>query len=98
MLSLGLVDEVVEDGQGEEAVGRFIRRHQKRGNAHAAFSRIKKCINPVTYEELIQITKIWVDAALQLRDRDLRMIERLVQAQNRRAARRTEPKAMEGLG
>lgn len=99
MHSLGLVDEVVEDGKGEEAVVKFIQRHQKRGNAHAAFSRIKKCINPVTYEELIQITKIWVDAAIQLRDRDLRMIERLVQAQNRRAARRpAEPKAMEGLG
>ena len=54
---------------------------------------------PVTYEELIQITKIWVEAALKLRDRDLRMIERLVSAQNRRAARRQAgPKALEGLG
>jgi len=99
MHSLGLVDEVVEDGQGEEAVKAFIQRHQKRGNAHAAFSRIKKCIHPVTYEELIQITKIWVEAALKLRDRDLRMIERLVSAQNRRAARRQAgPRALEGLG
>ena len=99
MHNLGLVDEVVEDGTGEQAVSRFIQRHRKRGNAHEAMSRIRKCINPVTYEELIRITRIWVDAALKLTSRDLRMIERLVQAQNRRAARRpVEPKKMEGLG
>ena len=99
MHNLGLVDEVVEDGQGEAAVNRFIQRHRKRGNAHEAMSRIKKCINPVTYEELIEITRIWVDAALKLTSRDLRMIERLVQAQNRRAGvQKTEPKALEGLG
>jgi DSF synthase len=99
MHNLGLVDEVVEDGQGEQAVGRYIRRHLKRSNAFEAMSRIRKCINPVTYEELIQITKIWVDAALKLTGRDLRMIERLVQAQNRRAGTvKPAPKAMEGLG
>ncbi len=99
MHNLGLVDEVVEDGQGEQAVVRFIQRHQKRGNAHNAMNRIRKCINPVTYEELIQITKIWVDAALKLTSRDLRMIERLVQAQNRRAgAQKPSIKALEGLG
>ena len=99
MHNLGLVDEVVEDGQGEEAVARFIKRHRKRGNAHTAMSQISKCINPVTYDELIDITKIWVDAALKLTSRDLRMIERLVQAQNRRTGiRKIEPKALEGLG
>jgi DSF synthase len=100
MHNLGLVDEVVEDGQGEKAVERFIQRHRKRGNAHEAMNRIRKCINPVTYEELIEITRIWVDAALKLTSRDLRMIERLVQAQNRRSGiQKPEPKkAMEGLG
>jgi DSF synthase len=99
MQNLGLVDEVVEDGKGEEAVERFIQRHRKRGNAHEAMSRIKKCINPVTYEELIDITRIWVEAALRLTSRDLRMIERLVQAQNRRTGLQgAQPKALEGLG
>jgi len=99
MYNLGLVDEVVEDGTGEQEVIKFIQRHRKRGNAHTAMNRIRKCINPVTYEELIRITKIWVDAALKLTSRDLRMIERLVQAQNRRAGvQKPEPKALEGLG
>ncbi|RKZ19078.1 enoyl-CoA hydratase [bacterium] len=98
MLELKLVDRVVEDGEGEQAVIDFIARHRKRSNAHAAMARIRRCINPVTYEELITITKIWVDAALRLEDRDLLLIERLIQAQNRRVERATpdQPRAFEG--
>lgn len=97
MAELGLVDIVVPDGQGEHAVEHFIRRHQKRGNAHNAMNRVRQVINPVTYEELITITKIWVDTALRLHERDLRMIEHLVAAQNRRLqAQAAPPQAMEG--
>ena len=98
MFELKLVDRVVEDGEGEQAVVDFIARHRKRSNAHAAMARIRRCINPVTYEELITITKIWVDAALRLESRDLLLIERLIQAQNRRVERAApdEPQALEG--
>jgi DSF synthase len=100
MHELGLVDQVVPDGHGERAVINFIRRHQKRANAHAAMIRVRQTINPVTYEELITITRIWVDTALKLAARDLRMIERLVAAQNRRVGDDAEPgpQAMEGTG
>ncbi len=84
MLELKLVDEVVADGEGVSAVRGLIARHQRKGNAHAAFGRVQQCLNPVTYEELIRITRIWVDTALQLGPRDLRMIENLVRAQDRR--------------
>ena len=96
MLELKLVDAVVEDGTGEEALEEFIARHRKRSNAHAAMGRIRRCLNPVTYEELITITKIWVDAALRLEDRDLLLIERLIKAQNRRVDKAVATKAMEG--
>jgi DSF synthase len=99
MRELKLVDRVVADGEGERAVLEFMREHRRRSNAHAAMGRIRRCINPVTYEELIAITRIWVDAALQLTDRDLVLIERLVAAQNRRLVRSAEPpRAMEGQG
>jgi DSF synthase len=100
MHELGLVDVVVEDGEGEEAAVSYIHRHRKRGNSHVAMGRIRQCVDPVTYDELIRITRIWVDAALNLNERDLRMIERLVQAQNRRAqtAEPAAPRAMEGRG
>ncbi len=84
MLELKLVDEVVSDGEGASAVRGLLARHQRKGNAYTAFGRVQQCINPVTYEELIRITRIWVDTALQLGPRDLRMIENLVRAQDRR--------------
>lgn len=103
MYELGLVDVLAEDGEGEEATIKYIQRHRKRSNSHTAMNRIRRCVNPITYEELIDITTVWVDAALQLTDRDLRMIERLVQAQNRRAnlpatAAAVANKSMEGHG
>lgn len=100
MLDLKIVDRVVDPGEGEQAVVDFIDRHQRRNNAHTAMSRVRQCVNPITYEELINITKIWVDAALKLSDRDLLLIERLIQAQNRlktpAKAQEEPPQAMEG--
>lgn len=100
MYDLGLVDVLADDGAGELATMKFVRQHEKRSNSHLAMRRIQQAVNPITYEELIEVTRIWVDAALNLTDRDLRMIERLVQAQNRRTGDRgaAPARAMEGLG
>ena len=95
MYSLNLIDKLVDDGEGEAAVKNFIVEHQKQNNAHLAMSRIRQCVNPITYEELIRITKIWVDAALQLKSRDLRMIEHLVRAQNRRCSCTTSARVVQ---
>ncbi len=97
MLDLKLLDEVVVDGEGADAVRKLLARHQRKGNAYAALGRVRQCVNPVTYEELIRITQIWVDTALQLGPRDLRMIENLIRAQDRRRAQ-TKLKTMEGRG
>lgn len=84
MFDLHLIDDVAEDGKGEEAVTAYLKTHSKRRNAHLALDRARRCLQPITYEELINITTIWAEAALHLTPRDLVMIERLVQAQNRR--------------
>ncbi|MCP4293293.1 MAG: crotonase/enoyl-CoA hydratase family protein [bacterium] len=97
MLDLKLVDEVVKDGEGASAVRNLLARHQRKGNAFSAFGRIRQCINPVTYDELIKITRIWVDTALQLGPRDLRMIENLIRAQDRRRSQ-IKLKKLEGQG
>ncbi len=99
MFELGLVDEVVADGQGKKAVNNFIKEHDRHGNAHRALNRIQRLSGPVTYEELMAITRIWVEAALQLTERDLRMIQHLIRAQNRRLnSIEAKPKKMESSG
>jgi DSF synthase len=99
MYDLGLVDVVVDKGEGKAAVKSFIDEHSRRGNAHGALNRIQRLVNSVTYEELMDITRIWVDTALQLTARDLRMIEHLIRAQNRRLRdERGGQKVMESSG
>lgn len=83
---MGLVDILAETGQGKQAVREYIKGEERARNGYGAFRRAKQCCNPVTYEELRQITTIWAEAALEISTRDLRMMERLVMRQNHKAA------------
>src|SRR6185369_3471701 len=81
---LGVVDVIATDGQGETAVRNWIARNARRKNGMQAVLRAREFIHPVTREELDGIVGLWVDAALRLTERDLRMMNRLVRAQVRR--------------
>ena len=41
----------------------------------------------MTRDELVRVVEVWADAALRLTERDLRMMERLVKAQQKIGAR-----------
>jgi DSF synthase len=61
-----------------------------------AVFRARQFIHPVTREELDGVVDLWVDAAMRLGERDLKMMSRLVRAQMRRlesghVAQITEP-------
>jgi len=84
MHKLGIVDVLATDGQGETAVRNWIAKNAKRRNGMQAVFRARQFIHPVTREELDGIVDLWVDAALRLGERDLRMMQRLVRAQVRR--------------
>ena len=81
---MGVVDVLAEDGQGEKALYDWIRKNHRSLNSFQAIQRAKQRVNPLTIEELYEITEIWVDAALRLSERDLKIMERLVRAQNRK--------------
>ncbi len=78
---MGLIDVLAEKGEGELAVYSYISTAQKSPNTYQSMRRVKDICNDVRYEELIEIGTEWVDAALNLRDQDLRMMERLVRKQ-----------------
>ena len=84
---LGVVDVLAEDGQGENTVRDYIARNRRRHNAHSAIYRSKRRIDPLKYEELQDIVDIWLDAAMKLSEQDLRIMKRLVAAQERRLDR-----------
>ena len=81
---MGVIDVLAKDGEGEAAVGQWIHANRKRRNGYAAVYRARQCVHPVTREELDSIAEVWVDAALRLEDRDLKMMGRLVRSQMRR--------------
>ncbi|MCA1714478.1 MAG: crotonase/enoyl-CoA hydratase family protein [Gammaproteobacteria bacterium] len=82
---MGLVDVLAPRGEGVLAVEEIIRNHRRIPNARAAMHRVRAMSQPVTLEEMMSITEVWVDTALQLGDKSLRIMERLVRAQSRRA-------------
>lgn len=82
LYDMGVVDVLADDLQGEMAVYDYIRKENRASNGYRALRAAKEQVNPVSYEELMNITEIWVDAALRLEHRDLRMMERLVARQS----------------
>lgn len=85
LFDIGLVDVLVEDGAGKQAVYDYIKKENSARNAICSFRRARREYNPITYAELKNITTIWVDAALALEDKALRMMERLVKRQSAKA-------------
>lgn len=82
LYQMGVVDVLAEDGQGEYALNSWVKKNHRSLNSFQAINRAKHRINPLTLEELYDITEIWVDAALRLNERNLKVMERLVRAQN----------------
>jgi DSF synthase len=81
--AMGLVDVLVEDGAGEAAVHDFVRKQARRSNGYIAVQKARHRFNPVTYQELMDITAIWVDAALHLGEKDLKVMDRFVRSQQK---------------
>ena len=75
---LGLVDLVVDQGDGPAAVREYLERNRRRHSTLLALSRVGQRCQPVTYEELIDVTDVWVETALGLDEADLRRMEHLV--------------------
>jgi DSF synthase len=90
---MGVVDVLAEEGQGEQRLHEYVAQHERNHNTHCAIYKVRRRCNPVSYEEMADVATIWVDTALALEESDLRKMERLVVAQNRRVERLTKAAA-----
>lgn len=86
LYDIGLVDVLAEDGEGVAAVDAYIHTHRRSSKSRNAIAKLRRLAAPVTRQELIDITDLWVETALTLEARDLRKMEHLVAAQLRRVA------------
>lgn len=85
--AMGIVDILVEDGQGEAAIVEYCTRHQRRFAAERAVYLSRRVADPIDLNEMLKITNIWAETAMMLTDADIRKMERLADAQERRIAR-----------
>lgn len=92
LYQMGVVDVLAEDGDGVEAVRAFIDTHRRASKSRMAVAKLRQMVTPVTRQELIDITDLWVETALTLDTRDLRKMEHLVAAQLRRVNATAEEK------
>ena len=97
---MGVVDVLAKDGGGEAAAQAWIAGNSRKRSGFQAVMRARQQVNPVTREELDAIADTWVDCALRLEDRDMRMMSRVVRAQMERmdaAAAASAPQASPGI-
>ncbi|MEW7278712.1 crotonase/enoyl-CoA hydratase family protein [Aquimarina sp. 2201CG1-2-11] len=82
--SLGLVEKIVEREKGWLELIGFVHTIKEQFNFEYHHIQCKKMINPLSKQELLDITNLWVKACLQIEAFDLRKMEILAQAQYRR--------------
>jgi DSF synthase len=83
MHTMGIVDVLCEDGEGMQAVRSFIRGRSRYSKAQKAIARARQLVDRVTRKELDDVVDVWTDAVLRLEAKDLRMMSRLVRAQDK---------------
>lgn len=84
LYEMGVVDELAPQGQGCEMVRDYIEGQQSRSLGFQSLDQVVDQFNPLTYKELMDVTTLWVDVAMQLTHKNLRLMEYLVKAQDRR--------------
>ncbi|MCX7962755.1 MAG: crotonase/enoyl-CoA hydratase family protein [Burkholderiales bacterium] len=84
---MGIVDVLAKEGEGEAAVRDWILKNARRRVGFQAVMQARKQVFPLTRAELDAVVGTWVECAMRLEERDLRMMERLVRAQQERLER-----------
>ena len=85
MYDLGIVHQLAENGEGLETCREFIRKSERRHSGLVHARKAMKVAWDLELDELNRITELWAEAALQLREQDLKVMSRLVAAQGRLA-------------
>ena len=80
----GIVDRVAEPGEGEAATRAFIQDARRKFAAYRSIYQVRRRFHPLTYDEMIDIANLWVEAALSLEETHVRRMTTLAAAQSRR--------------
>jgi DSF synthase len=82
LAEMGVVDIIAPVGEGKRTVEQWIRKHHHHLNGMRSIYDCRRHVWPISYQELSDIAVMWVDAALKIQEKDLRMMRRLIKAQS----------------
>ena len=81
---MGIIDVLVDDNCGEEAVYSYIQNHNKHWNGHMAMQAVTNRLKSYDYQEIMDICcNEWVESVFNMSDRDMRTVARLLRSQAR---------------
>jgi DSF synthase len=83
MYDMGIVTQLVEDGEGEVAVRDYILRTRPHHAGYMGVFDAGRRVDPLHYDELQDIVESWAVTALKLNPKDLKLMRRLASAQTR---------------
>ena len=86
LYELGVVDVLAPDGGGKAAVADYIKRHTSAAPGLHGFQAAVDRALPISYEELLDVVELWVDAAMQLSEKNRRLMAYFSRAQVKRYA------------
>lgn len=86
LYELGVVDVLAPDGGGKAAVADYIKRHTSAAPGLHGFQAAVDRALPISYEELLDVVELWVDAAMQLSEKNRRLMAYFARAQIKRYA------------
>ncbi len=84
LFEMGVVDVLAPDGEGREAVHNYMQRHTAIAPGLHGFQAAVDRAMPVHYDELYDIVEHWVDTAMQLSNKNRRLMSYFSRAQARR--------------
>ncbi|OGT71800.1 MAG: hypothetical protein A3I78_08415 [Gammaproteobacteria bacterium RIFCSPLOWO2_02_FULL_56_15] len=80
---MGVIDRLVEKEKGREDVYNYITESARYRNGYTAMKNVREKVHPVTHEALMDVCSYWVDISMNISERDLKLMERLIRAQDR---------------
>lgn len=79
---LGVISYVAKKDKGYERVMQFMKEDRRQFVGTQALLEAREICESLEYDELIKIIKIWVKTSLDISPRDLKLMKKLVEAQN----------------
>ena len=81
---LGVIDVLVEPGEARQAAMDYVARGCAQIRGRNAFSKVVGICREINRDEIFRVADIWVDTAMELEERDLRIMDFLSRTQDER--------------